>query len=109
MADFNLLYSQTHTFLRTVLFENQYIFINVFSVLHFISGFILMYLILNIKFLKRFRKRPYLFLFILLISYEVFEILTRNIIFIPEVPKDIAWDLIFGVIGAFSYKKILKK
>lgn len=98
-------------FLNTPIIDKSWIFLNLWSILHFISGFVLMYLMLksNLKLAKKIRKyrNPYLFLFIFLVAYELFEFAfysRSQLIFRTEPTIDWVWDLIIGMLGGFAYK-----
>ena len=91
--------------------SNKYLFIDIWSIVHLISGIILMILIM-----KFFKKAPTYFhlilLMIFLIFYEVGEayIYTNKDIFNgfirTETIADTIWDVIFGILGGISYKSI---
>lgn len=81
-------------FLNIVLINNSFIFLNLWSVVHFFSGVILSLLVRNIY-----------IVFILLVLYEIFEFLFYGILFRPETKIDILWDLIIGLIGFIIFAR----
>ncbi len=92
-------------FLNIILIDNVFIFVNVWSFVHLVSGFLL----------YRFVTKKFLFIFLLLLVYELFEILFYTVLFIPEIGIDIVWDLIIGMFGSyiaykwFNWKRINNK
>ena len=92
-----MLTEQIATFLNIVLIENSWVFINLWGFIHLGAGFILM------KYLLKNKKRRFVWLFALLVLYELFElyiISTGSNFFRPELRIDIVWDIIVGFGGA---------
>jgi len=75
-------------FLNMTLIDNKFIFINYWSFIHLFTGGILALWI----------EKWYIMVGILVI-YEIFEILLRNILFRKELGMDIIYDIIFGMAG----------
>ena len=93
---------QIADFLNTKIIDSNLIFINLWSIIHLFSGFFLM------KYFIYGKTNPLLFLFILLVLYELFELIvikSGSNLFRPESIADIAWDLIVGIIGGYIYLK----
>ena len=90
-------------FLNIVIFQNSWIYINLWMFVHSASGFLLM---------KYFVKRNnFSYLLLLLIGYEFLELIvisTGSTFFRPEIPLDVFYDIIFGFGGAVLYKWIKK-
>ena len=86
-------------FLNIILIDNNLIFLNVWSIVHFLSGMVIMYILLKTKL-----KFKFLVLFGLLVSWEFFEFINYGIInsnlFIAETIKDIIYDIVYGLLGA---------
>lgn len=101
-------------FLNIAIIQNNYIWINMWSVVHLIVGFLLIYLLIKVFKLKRY---TLIYLFILLIIYEAieFQFYTRWFVvyFIAEELVDMIWDMIIGMFGGliawFIFNKIKKK
>jgi len=96
-------------FLHINIIDKPYIFLDLWSIIHFFSGMLLIY-ILRLIGLKKYWK--YITLLTLLILYEVFEFFTIGIIFtVKESFIDIIWDVIVGMSGAviFDLIYLLKK
>ncbi len=98
-------------FLNTTFLDNKLIFLNLWHVIHFISGAIVMFFIL-----KLFKKYEIKWkLMILLISLVLYEVLEWSLIsggsafFRGETKLDILGDLVFGFLGGllvyFTYPK----
>jgi len=85
-------------FLNIILINNVFIFVNLWSFVHLVSGFLL----------YRYVSKDFLFLFLILISYELFEIIFYNVLFVPELWTDIVWDIIIGMIGIWIAYKMTK-
>jgi len=100
------------TLLQTKLINNHFFIINLWSIVHFFSGLLIM-LIINLKFKKVNHK--YLLLFLLLILWELFEFFIRYValdffgffIFKSESVMDIGLDIVFGMFGAIFYCKFV--
>lgn len=88
-------------FLNIVLVQNSFIFVNLWSLVHFTSGFIVMYLLIGRFNLVKSSSTVLLFLG-LLVVYELFEFLiysNSSVIFRKESSIDVIWDLIIGLAG----------
>lgn len=83
--------------LYTVIYQNQFFFLDYWSVVHFLSGFFLPVILYNLN-----SKRIYSISILILVFYEIVEIsliyLAFNI-FRPETIKDQFTDLIIGSLG----------
>ncbi len=95
MTKETLIENKVGIFLNTVIYENSFIFLNLWSVVHFFSGAIIYFLLDKYKI-----SNPLFVIFVMLIMYEVFEFLLYGIFFREETIKDIVWDLIIAMIGA---------
>lgn len=106
MMDFHTTRIAIADFLNIILYQNSVFILNYWSIVHFISGMIVMYLILHMP--KRRLSHPFFLLLSLLILYEGIElgfILSGSALFIGEPLKDVVWDVIFGMLGGFIAKK----
>ncbi|MBT3404937.1 hypothetical protein HN832_01095 [archaeon] len=86
-------------FLSVTLVNNSFLFLNLWSFVHFISGGIIMVLLLKYPF---FRKRNSLFVLLILLGlWEIVEypLYTFKLGFAIENRIDIAWDLVLGMFG----------
>lgn len=84
-------------FLRQVIVDNSYVYIDYWSMVHFSSG-----LILGIIFATYFRRKfSWLIVISIIIIYEVFEVLLDGTLFVSETLVDKFWDVIIGMIGFF--------
>lgn len=99
-------------FLNKVIIDTNLIFINLWSVVHLLAGFFIMKYFLYGKSppLSNYfgNYNPMIYLFGLLVIYEIFELIvikSGSSFFRAENMRDIAWDLIIGVIGGFIYLK----
>ncbi|MCU0642578.1 MAG: hypothetical protein MUF61_03330, partial [archaeon] len=92
-------------FLNIVLFENSFIFFNLWSIVHLVLGFFVMLFLIK-KFRMSFRNSFSVF-FILLILWEIFEFAfysQSDAVFRAETRLDVLWDIIQGMIGgAFCF------
>jgi hypothetical protein len=85
--------------LYTILYKSQYFFIDCWSFVHFISGFVIVSLTL-----RRGGSRPLMILMAVLLSWEVLEITFIYMaihVFRPETIPDQFTDIIIGFIGGF--------
>ena len=90
--------------LSQTIIVSDWIFIDRWSMVHFLAGFFLGYLLLS-----RFRvKCPWLIMFNVLVAYEIFEYLFGPLFFSGEAPADIIWDLIIGTLGFALFRLIQK-
>lgn len=85
------------------LIETKYVYVSMWSFVHFFVGG-LIYFILD-KFIKiKSTKVRFLILFTLLLGYEFIEYflyMNLSLLFIPETPVDVVWDLIIGMSSGF--------
>jgi hypothetical protein len=89
--------------LNIIIFSNEIILINFWSVLHILFGFIVMWFVFN--FFDKTKER-FLGLVIIIILWEIYEsmfILFGSSMFRAEPSIDILWDLIAGVLGGSFY------
>ena len=92
-------------FLSTSIIDLPFIFIDFWSFVHLFAGMLIIYLFFKADLTEEF---ILLYLFLVLIFYEVAEIilyfnLTR--LFIVESFVNFVWDLIIGFTGGFIFKK----
>lgn len=92
-------------YLRQVIINQPYIFVDYWSAVHFCSGSILGLL------MSRYysRRHAWLVALLLLIAYEIFEIYLTGILFIAETMVDKIWDLIIGMIAYFIFHYLFRK
>ena len=86
-------------FLNRKIIQNNFVFLNLWSVVHFFVGALIMFLLVIFG-VKSYWK--YVWLISLLVAYEIIEFfLYRNLttLFIPETWLDVLWDMIIGVGG----------
>ena len=82
-------------FLNIELISNNFIFINLWSFIHLISGG-LIFIVLN----KYYPDYNNVWIVLgILILYEIFEVMFYGTLFKEETFIDIIWDLVFGVSG----------
>lgn len=97
-------------FLNIAIIQNNYVWINMWSVVHLIMGFLIVYLLIKIFKLEKYTLT---YLFILLLIYEIieFQFYTRWFVvyFIAEEFVDIFWDMIIGMSGGLVAWLIWKK
>lgn len=89
-------------FLNITLIDKPYIYLNFWSFLHMSSGFLIMAILNKNEKIKLYEK--YIITFILLVLWELFELsFTSNgsNLFLLEKRKDIFFDLVMGMAGAF--------
>jgi len=91
-------------FLNSEVVNRPYLYLDYWSVIHFISGFILGLILLK----YHPNKFSWLIVLALLIGYEFFEVLLNGILFVPETFIDTFWDIIVGMTGFFIGYKVLK-
>ena len=82
-----------------ILFKNSWIFIDNFTFIHILFGITAMLglFLLGVK-------NKYLFLFFILIGYEIYEYKTIKLEFI-----DTFWDIVFGMGGGYIIEKFYLK
>ena len=96
-------------FLRQIIIDQPYLFLDYWSIVHFGSG-----LLLGFSFAVYYpKKTAWLWAFLLLALYELLEVSLDWVVFVPETWADKTWDLIFGLAGFFIsfivFKKIARK
>jgi len=90
-------------FLNTEITNGGFIFLNLWHIIHLISGVIIMFFILKF-FKKGEEKKKFLILIGLVVLYEMFElsfILSGSSFFRGEAAQDVFFDLFLGMIGGF--------
>jgi hypothetical protein len=91
---------QIADFLNIIIYENKYFFLNIWSIVHIISGILIMAFLLRIKYRLG-------SLFVLLVLWEVFEWYNYGVLengrFLAESTLDIGYDVIYGMIGGILY------
>ncbi len=96
-------------FFNTSLIHNSVVFIDIYSIVHFITGFLLMFLIFKI--FKKVRIKFFI-LFLVVILWEVFElavIATGSSFFRLDSKLNALWDLIIGMMGGYLYWHLKEK
>lgn len=108
MDHFVIWVKQHSGWLYVQIYENQFFFIDFWSLAHLWSGFVLFTILLANKY-----RRPWLWLVIFLSIYEIFEIAMLYIslhIFLPETIKDQFTDVVAGILGgSLSYLFVRQK
>jgi hypothetical protein len=91
---------QIAEFLGTIIFENSWVYLDLWSFIHLISGILITFWILN-SVVKE--KNDYISAFIVLVSlllaYEFFEVFFYFSFFAYETSLNIVWDIFIGLIG----------
>lgn len=85
--------------------------IDYWAFLHILVGIIFVYLFFNVKKFKRFKKKPFLWVFIFAVGFEIIEwmfFLTKSRFFIPETLFNSVLDVGFNLLGAWLYLKFKK-
>ncbi|MDP3992321.1 MAG: hypothetical protein Q8P79_02320 [Nanoarchaeota archaeon] len=105
MAGLNQLRLETAEFLNIKIIDTGFFFLNLWHIVHFISGGVVMFFIMN--FFKEWKiKKKFLVLFGLLVLYEMFEIsfmLSGSSLFRGETANDVFFDLLLGMLGGFLF------
>jgi len=102
--------NELREFLDPVIISNKYIFLDFWNLLHFFSGIIIFATLL--KFFKNIKTpNKFIILFLLLLSWEIFELLTyrffeSSLIFFGFA--DLFWDVIIGMLGGILVHYIYK-
>lgn len=92
--------------LYRVLYQSDYFFIDLWSINHFISGFILMIILL-----RKQSRHPFAILIFLLFFYECLEMAFTYLavnIFRPEIIQDQFTDIVVGFFGGFLGWKFVR-
>ena len=104
------------TFLATPVFVNSLVEIDLWSGIHFIFGILIIKALFKYRFLKKYRKNPIRFALVLMILYEIAEVIVwsnpeifHNLIPVPENPLNFLWDLIVGLAGSWFKIRRRKK
>lgn len=79
--------------LRTVIIDNSFIFLQVWSIVHFFVGFALW---------RFFKLKPFGAV-LLIVGFEIIEPFIPGLL--PEVAVDTVWDIFLGMMGYFIAKK----
>jgi len=93
-------------FLNIIIINKYFIFINLWAIIHFLSGVLIMFLIIKFKLFKKksFFLHKLSILFYLVILWEIVEFfLIKTGMFRTEITLDIIWDIIWGVLGGLFY------
>jgi len=89
-------------FLNTEIISSYFIYINYYTFIHIITGFVMMFFILKIfKSIQKTNKK-FLILFLIVILWELFElafIANGSKLFRKDPSIDIIWDIIAGMTG----------
>ena len=94
-------------FLQIEIINNNFVFLQIWSVVHIIMGFIIMFFLLKNNF-----RKPFLALFALIFSFEIFEFAMRISapwFFAQEPFIDFSWDLVIGMLGGYISYCTVKK
>ena len=81
--------------------DNMFFYFDGWSIIHFLIGALIIYLLFLIKFPKKFRNK-FIVLFIILFIYEIWEFVMFQIKvtwMIPETATDTIYDIIYGMLG----------
>ena len=98
-------------FMNIIIINKGIFFINLWNIIHFFSGALLMFLLLRL-YKKLEVKKAFLFLFFLLVLWELFEFSIRTNIpglFRDEDVRNVLWDLIVGMLGGLFFFRFKKK
>lgn len=101
-------YREISAKLNYIIIDKPFFFFNLWSIVHFFTGGILMYILTK----KLKVKKPFKVLVILLVIYELFElavIFSGSDLFKGERTLDIFLDVILGLLGGYVYYKYLKR
>jgi hypothetical protein len=102
----NILMTITN-FLQISIINNSIISIDVWSIIHIISGLLIMLLLIKQK-----QQKPLIVLVSLLIIWELFEFtnyqILENTLFEKEATINIIWDVIAGISGGTLIKTLFK-
>jgi hypothetical protein len=94
--------------LQTNIINNSIISIDVWSIIHIISGLLIMLLLMKQK-----RQKPLMILVGLLITWEIFEFtnyqILENTFFEKEAATNVIWDVIVGIGGGTLVKTLFVK
>ncbi|MFH1431093.1 MAG: hypothetical protein ABIG37_01330 [Nanoarchaeota archaeon] len=92
---------QIADFLNVIIFQNSWFFMNYWSIVHFITG-VLVVLFFPMLSINKFFKKLYSLLLIFAL-WELVEFVNwavlKNSLFRPEIITDIIWDILLGIIG----------
>lgn len=97
--------SPIQEFLRQTIVDAPYLYVDLWSLIHFSSGLIIG--LLMAKFYQA--KKAWLVGFGLLAGYEIIELFLIGILFIGETVTDVVWDLIIGMTGFTIAYQMFKK
>ncbi len=98
IPELNILRIQIADFLNTIIFENSFVFIDYWTALHWLTGIILIQILI-----QRGTKNPFFVLFLLVVGWEIFEVTIGLPYFIGESKINIAWDIIYAMKAAWLY------
>ena len=98
--------------LNTIIVDAKFLVFDLWHIIHFVSGGIVMFLILKIWEKSKTREKFVIFL-ALLVLYELFEIafmLSGSDFFRSETKLNVFWDIFIGLLGGlivFRFRKSL--
>lgn len=96
-------------FLQTEILINKFVYIDIWSILHFFSGF---FLVIPIYYMTKRSFKALYWLAGILTLWELFEIImwlvVQSIFFDPESAIDVLWDIFIGMVGGTIMILILK-
>ena len=106
----NTLRLRTANLLNNVVIDTKYIFISLWSIVHFLAGGLIFCILDNFTKLKT--RNKFILLFLILLLYETIEYFLYNNLtrlFIVETTRDLIWDVIIGLLGGIVYWVVGKK
>lgn len=84
-------------YLSKIIIESEIVYIDYWSFIHFIAGIILY---------KKFKLKP-IHMVLILVGYEIIELLLVPEVFEPERSLDTLWDIIVGIGGYYFARRKL--
>jgi hypothetical protein len=88
--------------LDSTIVDARFVYLDLWSLVHLLSG-----LLLGLVFAGRIRAVWALaWAVAILLAYEVVELALNDVLFVPETPVDVIWDLIVGFAGVFIVLRI---
>ncbi len=95
-----------HTTIQEILdfalLDTKFVFVDLWSLVHLISGLLLGMILIRVT------RAAYALAcaVALILAYEVAELALNDVVFLPETPVDLLWDMIIGFAGAFAAIRI---
>ena len=102
--------TQLAEWFRVVYVDTKYFYLDRYSILHLTSGIIIGIILTKVYPPKdsKYAKYSAIIALCIFILYELFEILTKNILFVGEPLIDRVWDVTISMMGFFITWRILK-